>query len=131
MTRASVTRRTVWDLMDHELIYEDSSSAWLRAKAESQNTTVLLPHRSGRSPNGPSIPQFYEAPGLEVDQYRHSIAPSRAVRSFPSYNTPLCEAPMPFRIRPYRRFPVQDSVTYNAVLLLKLPLASCSGFYKA
>jgi hypothetical protein len=33
--------------------------------------------------------------------------------SSPSYNTPLCEAPMPFSIRPYRRFPVQCAVTYN------------------
>jgi len=26
--------------------------------------------------------------------------------SFPSYNTPPCEAPMPFSIRPYRRLPL-------------------------
>ena len=35
-------------------------------------------------------------------------------RSLPSYNTPPCEAPMPFSIRPFRRFPVQCSVSYNA-----------------
>ncbi len=35
---------------------------------------------------------------------------------------------MPFLIRPSRRFPVRCSVTYNAGPLLKLPLASCSGF---
>jgi hypothetical protein len=34
---------------------------------------------------------------------------------------------MPLTIRPYRRFPVQCSVTYNAGLFLKLPLASCSN----
>lgn len=32
----------------------------------------------------------------------------------PSDNTPPCEAPMPFSIRLYRRFPVHCSVTYNA-----------------
>jgi hypothetical protein len=31
----------------------------------------------------------------------------------PSYNTPPCEAPMPFTLRPYRRFPVHCAVTYN------------------
>jgi len=64
-----MTRRSWWNLLglvSHELIYENSSRAWLRDKAESQNTTVLLPYRSGRSPNGPSIPQFCEAPDLEV-----------------------------------------------------------------
>ncbi len=35
----------------------------------------------------------------------------------PSYNTPLCEAPMPFIFRHYHRFPVHCSVTYNAGLL--------------
>lgn len=44
MMRASVTRRTVWGLMCHELIYENSSRAWLCDKSESQNTIVLLPH---------------------------------------------------------------------------------------
>jgi hypothetical protein len=39
-----------------------------------------------------------------------------------------CEAPMPFSIRPNRRFPVQCAVTYNAGPFFKLPLASCSGF---
>lgn len=34
---------------------------------------------------------------------------------------------MPFAIRPYRRFPVQCSVTYNAGPFLKLPLASFSN----
>lgn len=35
---------------------------------------------------------------------------------------------MPFLIRPFRHFPVQCSVTYNAGPLLKLPLAYFSGF---
>jgi len=35
---------------------------------------------------------------------------------------------MPFSIRPYRRFPVQCSITYHARPFLKLPVASCSGF---
>ena len=37
-----------------------------------------------------------------------------APRSHPSYNTPPYEAPMPFVLRPSRRFPVQCAVTYNA-----------------
>ena len=36
---------------------------------------------------------------------------------------------MPFAIRPYRRFPVHCSVTFNAEPFLKLPLAYCSGFW--
>ena len=36
---------------------------------------------------------------------------------------------MPFTLRPYRRFPVQCNVTYNAGCLLKLLLAFCSGFW--
>jgi hypothetical protein len=36
---------------------------------------------------------------------------------------------MPFSIRPFRRFPVQCSVTYNAGPFLTLLLASCSGFW--
>jgi uncharacterized protein (TIGR01244 family) len=35
---------------------------------------------------------------------------------------------MPFSIRPYRRFPVQCAVTYNAGPLLNLPLATFSVF---
>jgi hypothetical protein len=35
---------------------------------------------------------------------------------------------MPFSIRPYRRFPVQCSVTYHAGPFLKLPLAYLFGF---
>ena len=46
LTSASVTRRTarrtVCGLMDHELIYENSSRAWLDDKAESQNTCILF-----------------------------------------------------------------------------------------
>jgi hypothetical protein len=34
---------------------------------------------------------------------------------------------MLFSIRHFRRFPVQGSVTYNAVLLINLPLAYCSS----
>ena len=36
---------------------------------------------------------------------------------------------MPFSIRPYRRFLVQCSVTYNAGLFLMLPLVYVSGFW--
>ena len=36
---------------------------------------------------------------------------------------------MPFSIRPSRRFPVQCFVTYNAGPFLKLPMASCLGFW--
>ena len=36
---------------------------------------------------------------------------------------------MPFSISPYRRFPVHCAVTYDAGQFLKLPLASCSGFW--
>ncbi len=35
---------------------------------------------------------------------------------------------MPFTIHPYRRFPVQYAVTYNAGTFLKLPLAYLLGF---
>ena len=35
---------------------------------------------------------------------------------------------MPFSIRPYRRFPVQCSVTYNAGPFIKIPLAYFCGF---
>ena len=57
-----------------------------------------------------------------------SLQPARSplrLSSVPSYNTPPCEAPMPFSIRPFRRFPVHCAVTYNARLFLKLPLAYC------
>ena len=37
-----------------------------------------------------------------------------AVSSVPSYNTPPCEAPMPFLICSYRRFPVCCPVPYYA-----------------
>ncbi len=40
-----------------------------------------------------------------------------------NYNTPPCEAPMP-----YRRFPGPCDVTYNAGPFLTLPLAHCSDF---
>jgi hypothetical protein len=33
----------------------------------------------------------------------------------PSWNGVLCEAPIPFLIRPSRRFPVQSFATYNSV----------------
>ena len=55
-------------------------------------------------------------------------SPPPAPNKFPSYNTPRCEAPMPFSIRPYRRFPLQCAVTYNAGPFLKLPLAYFSVF---
>ena len=35
---------------------------------------------------------------------------------------------MPFSILPYRRFPVQCLVTYNAGLFIKLPLG-CPSFF--
>lgn len=47
--------------------------AWWGDEAESQNTIVLLPHRSGSLPNSPSIPQFYEAPGYGHDKYQRTI----------------------------------------------------------
>jgi hypothetical protein len=43
---------------------------------------------------------------------RHNLTPSALAPSF--YNTPPCEAPMPFSTRPSHRFPVHCSVTYNA-----------------
>ena len=57
----------------------------------------------------------------------HFSSPRLAVSSVPSYNMPPCEAPMPFSIRPFRRFPVQCFVTYNAGPFLTLPLAYFSG----
>ncbi|MEP6959211.1 MAG: surface-adhesin E family protein [Nitrospirota bacterium] len=36
---------------------------------------------------------------------------------------------MPFLIRPFRRFPVQYSVTYNAGSFIKFSLAFCLGFW--
>ena len=36
---------------------------------------------------------------------------------------------MPFTIRPYRRFPVQCAVSYNAGPILKLPLVYLGGFW--
>ena len=40
-------------------------------------------------------------------QYIHFPTPRLAIYSFRFYNTPSCEALMPFSIRPFRRFPVQ------------------------
>ena len=62
-----------------------------------------------------------------ANQYNHSSI-SRLL-PYHCYNTPPCEAPMPFSIRPYSRFPVQCSVTYNAGPFFKLPLAYFSGFW--
>jgi hypothetical protein len=47
-----------------------------------------------------------------------TIPPSLLLRhnKQPSYTTPPCEAPMPFTIRSYRRFPVLFPVTYHAGL---------------
>jgi hypothetical protein len=56
-------------------------------------------------------------------KYRLIQAPRLAVSSFPSYNTPPYEVPMPFSIRLSRRFPVYSAVRYNASSLLKLPWA--------
>ena len=36
---------------------------------------------------------------------------------------------MPFSIRPFRRYPMQCFVTYNAGPFLTLPLVYCSGFW--
>jgi hypothetical protein len=52
---------------------------------------------------------------LAANKYHHS-QPLLAVYLFPSYNTPPCEAPTPFTIRPYRHFPAQCAVTYHAGL---------------
>ncbi len=54
---------------------------------------------------------------------------SLRLSSPPSYNTPPCEAPMPFTLRPYRRFPVQCAVTNNAGAFLKRPMAYLLGFW--
>src|SRR5438105_866109 len=55
-------------------------------------------------------------------------APCAVVRIAPTINTPPCEAPMPFSICPYRHFPVQCPVTYNAGPILKQPLAYFLAF---
>jgi hypothetical protein len=57
------------------------------------------------------------------NQYNHFPTPRLVVCSFFSYNTPPCEAIMPFSIRPYRRLPVHSAVPYHADTFLKLPLA--------
>jgi hypothetical protein len=45
----------------------------------------------------------------------HGLTCPLRLPSLPSYNTAApCEGPMPFTIRPHRRFPVQCSVSYNA-----------------
>lgn len=49
--------------------------------------------------------------------------PRLAVSSVPSYNTPPCEASMPFLIFPSHRFPMALVVIYNSGPLLNLPLA--------
>jgi hypothetical protein len=41
-------------------------------------------------------------------------SPPLRLRSYPSYSTPSYEAPMPFSIRPHRRFPVYCQGTYHA-----------------
>ena len=55
---------------------------------------------------------------LRTARYRliqqRDLAPRLAVCYFAFYTGPPCEVPMPFSIRPFRRFPVQCSVTYNA-----------------
>ena len=45
----------------------------------------------------------------------HDHFPNRLLRrrSCPSYNTPPCEAPMPFTLHSHRRFPVYCSVRYD------------------
>ena len=45
----------------------------------------------------------------------HHFLHSTLAPSFVSlYNWPPCEAPMPFSIRPYRRFPIRCSLTHSA-----------------
>jgi PilZ domain len=51
-----------------------------------------------------------------VDTFIHFPTPRLAVSSAPSYNTPPCEAPMPFTLRLYQRFPVYCSASYHAGL---------------
>lgn len=46
--------------------------------------------------------------------FTHSLTPRLVVFHIAFYTEPPCEALMPFSIRPYRRFPVHCSVTYNA-----------------
>jgi hypothetical protein len=49
-----------------------------------------------------------------IRSFSYGVNSALAPSSHPFYNEPPCEAPMPFSIRPYRRFPVECSVTYNA-----------------
>ena len=71
VTRANMTRRTVWGLMglvSHELGLRTLAGRGWEPKQKAKTPTVPLPHRRGSLPNCPSIPQFYEAPGLWLRQ---------------------------------------------------------------
>ena len=70
---------------------------------------------TGIAVNSPALSQYETAQGLVGVSTEAGasigvtsnprLCPLRS-RSHPSYNTPPCEAPMPFTIRPSRRFPV-------------------------
>ena len=74
----------------------------------------------------PSIGGLIDLPWMSAGIFQPTHL---AVCSAPSYNTPPCEAPMPFSIRPFRRFPVQGSVPDNAGPFLSLPLPYMFGFW--
>jgi hypothetical protein len=70
--------------------------------------------------NGPAVDPGGSEPrdigqcAIPLEEHSHlSTRPLRR-RSHPSYNTPPCEAPMPFTIRPCRRSSVPCSATYHA-----------------
>ena len=64
-----------------------------------------------------------------MDNRKHGILICRIVLDTLVRDKADSEAPMLFTIRPYRRFPVQCSVIYNAGPFLKLSLAYCGGFW--
>ena len=59
----------------------------------------------------------------------HSPRSPCAFLRLPSRIALPARLPMPFVLRPFRRFPLQCPVTYNAGPFLKLPLAYVSGFW--
>src|SRR4029077_11766012 len=74
----------------------------------------------------PSFPVPGE--GWVREEWSKPRGPALRFDRTPSYNTPPCEAPMPFTIHPCRRVPVQCAVRYHAGPFLTLPLAYVLGF---
>ena len=71
---ASVTRRSGWGLMGHELIDENSSRAWLHDKAGSQNPCILLPLGEVAYP---TVLRSHSSMRLQTyghDKYRRTLA---------------------------------------------------------